>query len=287
MGREKANSGTGATRDEGVSQPSWRDLRISIDRARRAVVHLEKNSSNTLSERLAALEKAIIALQQMESERVLAQLSRTRELLVQEREESLKRRREQLARSAKEAGCPIKRLNDFDYVEGFRVNYRYERVSLMLGTESLPSFKEEDGARLFARVQEEREKLESFPFVRQDFFESIKDAIQLAQRQGKDRDGKVPVRTLYPLLVLVRQSRDVNFMRRPVGKCFADYSMAQFVYDLARFGRDGWQDDKGERLRNQPPNMASISRRATVTLPSLDGDGSGGPQLGAVYISRT
>ena len=233
------------------------------------------------------MDKAISAIKQLESEQVLTQLSRERDELVQEREESLKRRREQLARTAKEAGCPIKRLKNYDYVAGFRVNYKQERVSLLLGTESLPSFKEEDGARLFARLQEEREKLENFPFVRQDFFESIKEAIHLARQQSKDRDGRVPIRTLYPLLVLVRQSHDAKFITRPVAKRFAEYSMAQFVYDLARFGRDGWKDEKGERLRNQPPNMASISRRATVTLPSLDGDGSGGPQLGAVYISRT
>ena len=281
MDREKAKP------DKGATHQSSRDVRTSIDRARRAVIQLEKSSDKTLSERLAALDKAITALKRMESEQVLRQFSREREELVQEREESLKRRREQLARTANEAGYPIKRLKNYDYVAGFRVNYKHERVSLLLGTESLPSFKEEDGARLFARLREEREKLDSFPFVRQDFFESIKDAVQLAQRQGKDRDGKVPIRTLYPLLVLVRQSRDANFVRRPVATRFADYSMAQFVYDLARFGRDGWQDDKGERLRNLPPNMASISRRATVTLPSLDGDGSGGPQLGAVYISRT
>ena len=62
--------------------------------------------------------------------------------------------------------------------------------------------------------------------------------------------------------------------------------MAQFVYDLARFGRDGWKTDRGERLCNQPPNMASIAKGTTVTLPSLDGDGSGGPQLGAVWVDK-
>ena len=108
----------------------------------------------------------------------------------------------------------------------------------------------------------------------------------LARRQGKDRDGKVPIRTLYPLVVLARHSRDARFVKRPITKSFTEYSMAQFVYDLARFGRDGWKTDRGERLCNQPPNMASIAKGATVTLPSLDGDGSGGPQLGAIWVDK-
>ena len=32
--------------------------------------------------------------------------------------------------------------------------------------------------------------------------------------------------------------------------------------------------------------MATIAKGATVTLPSLDGDGSGGPQLGAIWVDK-
>ena len=189
-------------------------------------------------------------------------------------------------RCAKEAGWPAKRLKEDDFVGGFHVSYRSEQVTLRLGSEPLTTFDEPDGSNLFSRLQEEKSKLEEFPFARLDFIESFKDAIHLARRQEKDRDGKVPIRILYPLFVLARQSRDERFIKRPVTKSFTEYSMAQFVYDLARFGRDGWKTDRGERLCNQPPNMASIAKGATVTLPLLDGDGSGGPQLGAVWVDR-
>ena len=258
----------------------------ALDRARRTVNVLVKAQDTSPSARISDLGKAIAALQELELARVLSDLNRQHAALVETRDNALKLRRENLARSASEAGWPVKRLKEYDFTVGFQVSYRLERVTLRLGSELLTAFDEPDGASLFSRLREERTKLERFPFTRQDFIESIKDAIHLARRQGKDRDGKVPIRTLYPLLVLSRQSRDEHFIKRPVTKSFTEYSMAQFVYDLARFGRDGWKTDRGERLCNQPPNMASIAKGTTVTLPSLDGDGSGGPQLGAVWIER-
>ena len=91
---------------------------------------------------------------------------------------------------------------------------------------------------------------------------------------------------LYPLLVLIRQSRNERFVAHPVLKSFTEYPISQFVYDLARFGREGWKTDRGERLCNEPPNMASIDKGLTMTLPSFNGDGSGRHQLGAVWIDK-
>ena len=258
----------------------------ALDRARRTVNVLAKAQDTSPSVRISDLGKAIAALRELEVARVLSDLNRQHAELVETRDNALKLRRENLARSAKEAGWPVKRLKEYDFVGGFQVSYKLERVTLHLGSEAFTTFDEPDGTSLFSRLQEKRSKLEGFPFARSDFIESIKDAIQLARRQGRDRDGKVPVRTLYPLFVLARHGRDERFIKRPVTKSFTEYSMAQFVYDLARFGRDGWKTERGERLCNQPPNMASIAKGATVTLPSLDGDGSGGPQLGSVWIDR-
>ena len=265
---------------------SLSDVLTALERARRTVDLLVKAKDTSRAERISTLNKAIAALQEIEAARALSVLNRELDVLVRSRDEVLKHRRENLARCAKEAGWPAKRLKEDDFVGGFQVSYRLEKVTLRLGSELLTTFDEPDGASLFSRLREERSKLEGFPFARLDFIESFKDAIHLARRQGKDRDGKVPIRTLYPLLVLARQGRDERFIKRPVTNSFTEYSMAQFVYDLARFGRDGWKTDRGERLCNQPPNMASIAKGATVTLPALDGDGSGGPQLGAVWVDR-
>ena len=273
------------TPDKGARQ-SLPDVLKTLDKARKTVDLLVKAKDTSRAGRISALDKAIAALQEIEPEWALSVLNRERSELVRSRDEALEHRRENLVRSAEEAGWPIKRLKEYDFTGGFQVSYKAERVTLRLGSESLTTFDEPDGTSLFSRLQEERSKLDGFPFARADFMESIKDAIHLARRQGKDRNGRVPIRTLYPLFVLARQSRDERFVRRPVTKSFIEYSMAQFVYDLARFGRDGWKTDRGERLCNQPPNMASIAKGATVTLPSLDGDGSGGPQLGAIWVDK-
>ena len=271
--------------DKGACR-SLPDVLKTLDRARKTVDLLVKAKDTSRAGRISALDKAIAALRVIESGQILSVLDCERSALVRSRDEALEHRREHLARSAKEAGWPVKRLKEYDFAGGFQVSYKLERVTLRLGSEVLTTFDEPDGASLFSRLQEERSRLEEFPFEQADFIESIKDAIHLARRQGKDRGGKVPIRTVYPLLVLARQSRDERFIKHPGTKFFTEYSMAQFVYDLARFGRDGWKTDRGERLCNQPPNMASIARGTTVTLPSLDGDGSGGPQLGAVWIDR-
>ena len=246
----------------------------ALERARRTVDLLVKAKDTSRAERISTLNKAIAALQEIEATRALSVLNRELGVLVRSRDEVLKHRRENLARCAKEAGWPAKRLKEDDFVGGFQVSYRLEKVTLRLGSELLTTFDEPDGTSLFSRLQQERSKLEGFPFARLDFIESFKDAIHLARQQGKDREGKVPIRTLYPLLVLARQGRDERFIKRPVTNSFTEYSMAQFVYDLARFGRDGWKSDRGERLCNQPPNMASIAKGATVTWAypdSVDG----------------
>lgn len=271
--------------DEGARQFLLGVLR-TLDRARKTLAPLAKAGDMSPADRNSALNKAIDALQEIELDRGLSALKRERSELVRSREEAVKHRREKLDRSAKEAGWPIKRLQAHDFVGCFEVSYESERVTLRLGSELLTKFEAVDGARLFLRLQEERSKLDKFPFARVDFIELMKDAIHLARRQEKDRDGKVAIRTLYPLFVLVRQSHDDRFIKRPITASFTEYPMAQFVYDLARFGQDGWKTDRGERLCNQTPNMASIAKGATITLPSLDGDGSGGPQLGAVWIEK-
>ena len=259
----------------------------ALEQSRKAVALLVKAKGASPAGSTAALDKAVAALQELELAQPLRTLSLERAELIRIREASLKDRREDLIRSAKEAGWLIKRLKDYDFACGFRVNYKMERVTLHLGSERFATFEEVDGAILFSRLQAERSKLEDFPFTRASFIELIKDSIHLARRQGKDRDGKVPIRTLYPLVVLARHSRDARFVKHPTIKFFTEYSIAQFVYDLARFGREGWETQRGERLCNQAPNMASIAKGASVTLPSLEGDGSGGPQLGAIWVDKT
>lgn len=261
---------------------------LNLTRAlRKATVRLDKlKRAASMEETLPLLDRTLAALRAIGLEAAIRDLDGERAALVQRRDETLKSRREALVRAAGEDGWRIRRLKNYDFVGCFQVNYRLQRVTLRVGSETLIAFDEVDGASLFSRLRRELETLDTFPFSRHRFLESIKGALSLARAQGIDRNGKVPIRRLYPLIVLVRQSQDQRFLKRPAVNFFVDYSTAQFVYDLARFGQNGWRTEQGERLRNQPPNMGSIARGATMTLPSLRGDGSRRTQIGSVWVER-
>ena len=256
----------------------------NMEKARKVLAPRAKKTRMGLS--VQDFEKVLGALRQVQAERVLSTLQAQHDALVEQRETAFKRRREDLARSAKAAGWSVRQLKFYDYVGCFKLYYKKERVTIKLGSEELRSMDEVDGSRLFIRLQQEKERLDAFPFDRSKFFKALKESIGLARVQHKHRNGRVLIRDLYLPMVLVLQSQDPRFVKRPRKASFTEYQMAQFVYDLARFGRDGWKAGQGERLSNQAPNMASIAKGDTVTLPSLKGDGGNGPQLCAICIQR-
>ena len=206
---------------------------------------------------------------------------------VREREAALERRREDLRRSAETVGWRVLRRRDYDIVDCFRVDYKKERVTVRLGSERLDAFDEVDGKGLLSRLRAAREALDRFPFDRLGFLQDLKDAIGVAGALRRDRNGRVPIRKLYPLVALVRQTGNERFLKKPDSTTYADYPMTQFVYDFARFGREGWKTDRGERISNQPPNMATVAKGASVTLPVLDGRDADGVQLGSIWIERS
>jgi hypothetical protein len=107
----------------------------------------------------------------------------------------------------------------------------------------------------------------------------------LAKITGQDQNGSVAIRTLYPLVVLVRQSRSEAFLKKPDSRTFKDYPLTQFLYDLARFGRDGWRCGE-EILRTQTPNMATISQGKTLMLPGLDAQDGGNHRIALLWIEK-
>ena len=260
-----------------------------LGKVSRSLTALAKASTADPGQAFSARERAVAALRDLDTklDGWIGHLDAEQAAQARQREAALDRRREDLARSAKEVGWTVLRRQDYDVVDCFRVDYRKDRVTVRLGSEKLDAFAEVDGKRLFSRLRAAREALDGFPFDRLGFLQALKDAIGLAQTLKRDRDGRVPIRTLYPLVALARQSRNERFLKKPDSKTYADYPMTQFVYDLARFGREGWKTEWGERVSNQPPNMATIARGATVTLPVLDGRGTDGAQLGSIWIERS
>ena len=281
-GASSKRSVTSAARS---GKPSRLDTGVkALNRARLAVAALANARETTAAELLALHEKAVAALRETKSGQLLSFLEDEAHRLEQQRDSTLKTRREDLLRSAKNHGWAVERRTNSDVVGCFRIEYKAERATVHLGSERLGAFDEADGTRLFTRIEEARTGLDELPFDRKSFFRSLKEAMALAKAQGQTRDGKVPIRKLYPLVVLVRQSQDERFVKRPEQKSFSNYPMAQFVYDLARFGKGGWII-QGERLSTQTPNMASSQKGATVRLPPLDGRGNS-QQLGMVWIQR-
>lgn len=254
----------------------------ALDRAKRSLSPTMKSTPNQAMS-ISSADKAITALRPISE--ILSDLEQHRIDLDRAHQTKLANRREVLLKTARDAHWNVRRTGDHDFVGCFQVNYNNDRVTLLIGSEELSSFDEADGNELFARLRDEREKLDESPFVRSNFFRSIKGAIDLARSQKLDQDGKVPIRTLYPLVVLTRHSLDSVFIKRPLQKFFTEYSMAQFAYDLARFGKDSWKED-GYRLRTRTPNMRDNISGKTATLPSLELDGSGGQQITVIWLER-
>ena len=237
----------------------------------------------------SAREKAVAALRDLDTrlEGWVQHLDGEQAAHVREREAALDRRREDLRRAAEEVGWRVLRRRDYDLVDCFRVDYKNHRVTVRLGSERVDAFDEVDGKRLLARLRAAREALDRAPFDRLGFLQHLKDAVGVAGALRRDRNGRVPIRKLYPLVVLVRQIQNERFLKRPDSKTYADYPMTQFIYDFARFGREGWKTERGERVSNQPPNMATVAKGASVTLPVLDGRDTDGVQLGSIWIERS
>ena len=260
-----------------------------LSRVSGTLTALAKASKADPGQAFSARERTIAALRDLGTKLDcwIGHLDAEQAGLARQREAALDQRREDLARSARELGWTVLRRQDYDVVDCFRVGYRKDRVTVRLGSEKLEEFDEVDGKRLFSRLRAAREALDGSPFDRLEFLQALKDAIGLAQTLKRDRDGRVPIRKLYPLVALARQSRNERFLKKPDSKTYADYPLTQFVYDFARFGREGWKTEWGERVSNQPPNMATIAKGATVTLPVLDGRGTDGAQLGSIWIERS
>lgn len=198
---------------------------------------------------------------------------------------SLNERREVILQASRSAGIQCKRYGDYDRVDIFKVIYLGKKIRLEVGSELATEFEESDGLRTLERIQEERKRMENSPFARERFFLLLQYGVSLAQREQKDSDGWVAIRLLYVYVSLLRHLDSESFLKNPTPKDFMVYSMAQFVFDLARFGRKEWTCGP-YILKTQTPNMATISAKKAVTLPNLDSVESLGYQLAVVKIIR-
>jgi len=229
------------------------------------------------------LKDTLAAARELFQEELPAVLENHLRELEARREKLLQKRRESLLSAAQESGMPYKRFDRFDRIGPFKVSYREKKVILELGSEKLREIEEVDGSSLLNVIKESHKSLEETPFERGEFFRLLKYAYYLVRQKEQPRDGWVPIKELYSCFVLTRNLVNRDFMTRPGSKHFQDYSTAQFVYDLARFGREGWIFE-GERLETRTPSMREVPK--AMILPALESVEQTGPQIAHLRIVR-
>ncbi len=257
----------------------------SVDALARALKPLMQESSLSLEELADALAEARKASADLDLAALIKHLEEESETVAKRLEQVLATRREDLLKAARRHEYPHKRFTDYDHIGPFKVSYKPRTVQLELGSEGFDSLQEADGTRLFELIRDRAAALETDSFSRESFFQTLKDALRLAKIMGHDQNGQVAIRTLYPLVVLARQGRSETFLKKPDQRTFKEYPVTQFLYDLARFGRDGWRCGE-ELLRTQTPNMATISQGKTLMLPALDAQEGTSHRIAMLWIEK-
>ena len=161
-----------------------RDFR-ALEKARKTLAPLSKPNQASPTEVISTLAKATSTLRTLKLDSVLSALDRQHAELTRRQDEAFERRREDLARSAKVAGRAVRRLRHYDFVGCFQVNYKQERITLRVGSEVLTTFNEVDGMTLFSHLQEEKKRLDGFPFSRPDFLSLLEGRHPSCKTAGK------------------------------------------------------------------------------------------------------
>jgi len=257
----------------------------ALDALSRSLRPLADEKPLTAEQQTAALKKALAALNGLDLAGLRSELERRRDELEQKATTDLARRREDLLRAAREQSIPHKRFSEYDRVGPFKVSYKGKKVALELGSEKMVELEELNGARLLTALQDRMTELDKDPFSREEFFACLKEAFRMAKERGLAAEGRFPIKRIFPFFVLAKQARRDAFLQKPSTKTFQEYPVYQFVYDLARFGRDGWRLGD-EMLRTQTPNMATISQGKAMMLPALDSQDGTGQQVAVVWIEK-
>jgi hypothetical protein len=247
-----------------------KDCIKQIDKLSRALKAADKLDGAGIAE-FDALEKALAACKTFDRSSIESLLSRKLDELRRSVDASLESRRQALEHAAVGGELAFRRLGSYDRVGPFKIEYSKRTVTISIGSEALTSVEEIDGQKLFEKIASEAALLNALVLPRESFFRVVKVAFAAAKADGRLSDGKAKVRELFPYIVVARQLASDSFKKKPNAKQFADYSLAEFAFELHKFGEhaQGWIC-AGERLCNQGPNMAT--QREAVVLPDAGGN---------------
>lgn len=180
---------------------------------------------------------------------------------------NLQVRREKLQQTALAAKIPASMGAQADRIDIFRIEYVGALAVITLGGVEVERSKESDGEKLFAHLRSLRASLEKTPFSREGFFRVLKAAHANCRISGSFSDEFVPVRDLHREILLERARASDRFRKNPDPKCIEPYPMHHFVFDLARFIREG-NSLGAERLMTQTPSMRES--KETIHIPNLE-----------------
>lgn len=235
---------------------------------------------------LIAVTKAQTTLNEIDLKEIDNNLTLHEKNIKKSIDSAINDRRENLLNAARDQNFGHKRLTHYDRIGPIKITYKAQKVKFELGSELLTEFDEADGKKIFENIRVELKKLDDYPFDRKLFFKAIKDSIQLAKLHEKvTQDGWVPIHTVYAYLVLLRHLYLEDFAKKPEKNKFSQYLKVQFVYDLARFGLQGWRVGN-ESLRSRTPNMATVAAGNSVTLPDLKSIDGLGEKIAVLRIDK-
>lgn len=180
---------------------------------------------------------------------------------------NLNGRREKLLQAAAAARWPMQQGSQFDLLDIFQVHYEGAAVVAKLGGVPFHRTMETDGEKVFAMLKQLRAGLDQVPFQREAFFKQLKGAHAICRHAQPNGDEFVPVRELHREMVFERARNSDRFRKTGEAKSIEDYSLAQFIYDLARLIRDGAVVG-GERILTQTPAMRES--KEMVHIPNLN-----------------
>lgn len=182
-------------------------------------------------------------------------------------EAGLAKRREEIARQAKDRQLTHIRYEKYDRIDIFEVHYSGEKVSIKLGSLQDSDLVDSDGSKTITHLVERRSSLVTMCLKRNRFFSCIESALAMATADGRSHEGKVAVRDLFPYVALRRQLERDKFTKQPDASNFVNYSLAEFAFELLHFGSDsehGWTCGE-KRLNNRGPAMST--QHLAIQLP--------------------
>lgn len=247
----------------------------TFDELNTSLGRLSKAVKAAASARLKRDEKAAKLIEAAAKEAELTGWTKGAEILRNEavqlqhdQEQALSQRRESLKTQAQHRDVPFRGYEAWDRIGFFDVRYSGLAVTVELGGVKVETFDEADGERLFAQLQELRNRLDAHPLDRKQFFQNLKAAYSNVRRRNSGDGDYALVHAIHGELLLERARQDAKFVRNPDPKNIAPYPLHQFVYDLARFLNDADGPRCGsERIQTQAPSMRES--KSTVQIPNL------------------